>query len=104
MHVIETEKLSKGYGSATAIDQLSLDHWRKQIDRFDWAQRGWQNHLAETDLRLSFALGWHDHGLWRATFNNLTVSSNIMLTNDRLPVIPTLTFTSFHQAMRQIGA
>lgn len=99
MHVIETEKLSKVYDSATAIDQLSLTIGENKLIGLVGRNGAGKTTLLKLIAGYLLPSAGTIKVFGEPPFNNLTVSSNMMLTNDRLPVIPTLTIAEIMDSM-----
>ncbi|GGK36840.1 ABC transporter [Caldalkalibacillus thermarum] len=99
MHVIETEKLSKVYGSATAIDQLSLTIGENKLIGLIGRNGAGKTTLLKLIAGYLLPSAGTIKVFGEPPFNNLTVSSNMILTNDRLPVIPTLTIAEIMDSM-----
>ncbi|MDQ0340547.1 ABC-2 type transport system ATP-binding protein [Caldalkalibacillus uzonensis] len=99
MHVIETEKLSKVYGSATAIDQLSLTIGENKLIGLIGRNGAGKTTLMKLIAGYLLPSAGQIKVFGEPPFNNLTVSSNMILTNDRLPVIPTLTIAEIMDSM-----
>jgi hypothetical protein len=54
-YAIETENLTKNFGSLTAVNKLNLKVQKKHYTWFSWSKRGWKNNHHKNPSRLTEA-------------------------------------------------